>query len=296
MHHGLGRRSRRIKLHGVGFHSHDRANLCGQPHMRHLRQHGVGEILHHQRHPVRLGPARTEEGAGLGFTGLERHAGPAQFAAQPHVLPVVRALVKEQRFARGATVRIDPVTLQLVGKRLLHIQQHAVNSRVLDAQSVQNGVHIRRLGDRAIEIRGQPIHAVLQRDLPDLYYTRKIPIGIVAAQFDLQTFQAIGLNPVRQQHGVFILRLAAGQFALIQRIHATHQMPGRQLAWRRSLKVILRILTREIHGRAGRRLQKLLQRAAHPLGIVCLVNITFMQLAIGIVQRDIKQRITHQRR
>ena len=69
---------------------------------------------------------------------------------------------------------------------------------MLDAQSVQNGVHIRRLGDRAIEIRGQPIHAVLQRDLPDLYYTRKIPIGIVAAQFDLQTFQAIGLNPVRQ--------------------------------------------------------------------------------------------------
>ena len=64
----------------------------------------------------------------------------------------------------------------------------------------------------------------------------------------------------------------------------------------RSLKIIGRILASEIHGRAVRWLQKLLQRTVHPLGIVGLVNITVMQSAIGIVQRDIKQRIAHQRR
>src|ERR1051326_6957632 len=39
----------RIKLHGVGLHAHDRAGMSGEERVRDLRQHRVGEILHHER-------------------------------------------------------------------------------------------------------------------------------------------------------------------------------------------------------------------------------------------------------
>ena len=73
----------------------------------------------------------------------------------------MRALIKEQWFARGATVRINAIAFQLVGKRLFHIQQHPVKARMLGAQAIQNSVHISRLSNRAVKIRGQPIDAVL---------------------------------------------------------------------------------------------------------------------------------------
>ena len=58
-------------------------------------------------------------------------------------------------------MRINAIALQLVGERLFHIQQHPVKARMLSAQAIQNSVHISRLSDRAVEIRGQPIDAVI---------------------------------------------------------------------------------------------------------------------------------------
>ena len=69
---------------------------AGEQDVRDLGEHGVGQVLDHDRHAVGPGPAEAEQRAGERLAGLERHARPAQLAAQPDESPVVGALVHEQ--------------------------------------------------------------------------------------------------------------------------------------------------------------------------------------------------------
>ena len=118
--------------------------------------------------PWALAQQRRQERAGLRLAGLERHARPAQLAAQPHEPPVVGALVHEQRLAGRDAVHVDPVGLQVVGERLLDVEQHPVEPRVLVDQAVEDRVDVRGLVDRAVEVGGQPVDAFLDGDLADL--------------------------------------------------------------------------------------------------------------------------------
>ena len=52
-------------------------------------------------------------------------------AAQAHLLPAVGALVHKQRLARGDAVHVDGIRLQIVRKRLLDVEHHAVDARLL---------------------------------------------------------------------------------------------------------------------------------------------------------------------
>ena len=100
MHFRFGRRGIRIELRRVRLHTHDRPRMRRQEHMRDLRQHRIRQVLHHQRHPIRLRPARRQQRPGLRLARLQRHARPTQLASKPHKFPIMRALVQEQRLAR----------------------------------------------------------------------------------------------------------------------------------------------------------------------------------------------------
>ena len=175
----------RVKLHAVRLDAHDRADSCGQLHVRNLRQHRVGEVLHHQRHAVCLGPAGAEDRAGLRLAGLERDAVPAEFAAEPDQLPIVRALVEEQWLAGGDAVHVDAVRLELVRERRLDVEDHPVKLRLLGGEPIEDFVHVRGVGDGAVEIGGQPEDTVPDADRADLGQALVVPAGVVAAQLDL---------------------------------------------------------------------------------------------------------------
>ena len=93
MHLGLGSGGVRVELHAVGFHTGEGGGVGCEENVGDLGQHRVGEVLDHQLHAVGPGPAKAEEGAGLGFAGFEGDAVPAEFSAEAHELPVVGALV-----------------------------------------------------------------------------------------------------------------------------------------------------------------------------------------------------------
>ena len=111
MHPSFQGRGFGVKLHPVALDPHDRSGMRSEKDVRNLGKHRVGQILDHQVHPVGLGPASAEDGAGLRLARLERDPGPAEFAAEPDQLPVMRALVEKQRLAGGDAVDIDAVGL-----------------------------------------------------------------------------------------------------------------------------------------------------------------------------------------
>jgi len=110
---------------------------------------------------------------------------PAEFAAEPDQLPIVRALVEKQRLAGGDAVHVDAVSLELVRERLFDVEDHPKNARLLGDEPVENPIHVRGIGDGAVEIGGQPEDTVPDADCADLGQALVVPAGIVAAQLDL---------------------------------------------------------------------------------------------------------------
>lgn len=74
---GLGQRGVGIKLHGIGLDAPDCLPVRGEAAMRNLCEHGVGQVLHHDGHPVGLGPAEAEQRTSLSLASLERDTGSA---------------------------------------------------------------------------------------------------------------------------------------------------------------------------------------------------------------------------
>jgi len=103
-----------VKLHSVGFDAHDSADLSGEEDVRDLGEHRVGQVLDHQAETVGFGPAGAEDRAGLGLTGFEGDAGPAEFASEADHAPVVRAFVKEKRFAGGNGMDVEAISFEVV--------------------------------------------------------------------------------------------------------------------------------------------------------------------------------------
>ena len=228
MHRCFRARGFGIKLHCVRLHAHDRSYVRRQQRVRNLRQHRVGQVLHHQAHAMRLRPATAQQCPRLSLARLQRHTRPAQLAAHFHQPPVMRALVQEQRFAGRYAMHVNGMPFQLVRKRLLNIKNHTINPRVLVAQPVKDDIDVFRLRNRAVEISRQPINAARGRNPTHLHQASQVPFRLVAPQFHFQTFQPVPPNPILQQHGVTVLWLLARQFGPLQQIQTRHQMPGNQ--------------------------------------------------------------------
>ena len=140
--------------------------------------------------------------------------------------PVVCALVHEQRLARRDAVHVDPMGFEVVGERLLHVEQHAVEPRVLVEQPVEDRVDVSGLADRAVEVGGEPVDALLDGDPADLEQAVVVPVGVVAAELDLEALEAVLADPVAKQDRVAVLRLGPGQVPRIDRVLAADQVPG----------------------------------------------------------------------
>ena len=89
--------------------------------VRNLSEHGVSQILHHQAHPMSLGPAKREHGPGLGLAGLEGDPVPPQFPSQADVLPIMSAFVHKERFSIGQAMHWNPMHFEVVGKGLFDV-------------------------------------------------------------------------------------------------------------------------------------------------------------------------------
>ena len=95
-------------------------------------------------------------------------------------------LIHEQGFSRRNAVNVDSVILQVVWKRLLHIQNHAVYARMLNNKLVKDFVNVTGIGNRAIEVASQPVGTFFNGDVADVYQSLIIPFSAIASKFDLQ--------------------------------------------------------------------------------------------------------------
>ncbi len=201
MHGRFWHRGGWVELGSVRLYSHNDTGVRGEQNMWHHRQHGVGEVLHHQGHPVRLRPAEREQGASLRLAGLERDACPSQRAPELHQPPIMGTLIHEERFARGYRMDIDGVSAEVVWEGLLDIEDHLPNGGVLLHQAIKGFRHIGRIRHHAVEVACQPRHALLTREVAYRYEPLVIPREIILPQFHLQTRQTIAGYPVVQRRG-----------------------------------------------------------------------------------------------
>ncbi len=145
MNFGFGCGGFGIKLHAVSFNAHNGADVSGEQDVRNLSKHGVTEVLDHEAHAVGLGPAGAENCSRLGFACFQGDAGPSQFAAQTNHAPVVRAFVEEEGLAARDAADIDRMLLELVGKGLLDVENHSVDSGMSVAKFIENFVNVLRV-------------------------------------------------------------------------------------------------------------------------------------------------------
>ena len=118
-----------------------------------------------------------------------------------HKLPVVRALIEEERLARGDAAHVEHVVLQLIREGLLHVERARIDLRLVAQQLVEDLIHILRLLHRAVEVRAQPAHAGGEAEPRHAHDALVVPRRVRAAQFDLQAFQAVLLDPVASSTG-----------------------------------------------------------------------------------------------
>jgi hypothetical protein len=117
--------------------------------------------------------------------------------------------------------------LEVVRKRLFHVEQHPVDPRLLLQQAIEHRRDVFRLLDSAIKIGSQPVDPFLDRDLAYLRQSIVVPRAVITTEFDLEALEAVAANPVAQEDGIAVVRLAAGQLVRFDGILAADQVPCR---------------------------------------------------------------------
>jgi hypothetical protein len=190
---------------------------------------------------------------------------------------------------------VDAVTFQFVGKRLFDVERHSIKARMFVPQAVQHFVHVRRVCHRAIEICGQPVDLFLHGKCANPQEALVIPIGIVAAQFDLKTLQTIAPDPVSQGDRVTVRGLVPGAIGSLNRVESSDQMPGQQAARRRGRQEMCGKSAGKIRGNSRSRLEERGQVPVHELRSVRFIHRPAQSFAVGVMKRYIEQTTGHQR-
>src|SRR5437763_266299 len=99
--------------------------------------------------------------------------------------------IQQQRLAGGDAANIERVLFELVGERLLDVQNHAKNPRVIVPQAIQDVVDVRGVSHRAIKVGREPIDAVLDGNSTYLNHTIEIPGRVGPAQFDFEAGESV---------------------------------------------------------------------------------------------------------
>jgi hypothetical protein len=193
-------------------------------------------------------------------------------------------------------MHIDAVLLQVIGKGLLDVKNHAIEPGVLQNQAIQDFVHISRFLNGAVEVGGKPIDAPIGGDPTHLSETLIIPIVVIAAELHFEALQPIPLYPIGQKNGIPVIGFRAGEFGFVQKILSPNEVPGHELFrcgayeivfWELALKRDLGILGRfQVRG----------EIPIHKLSVVCIVNSAFMQNTVSVVKSDIEGRTANQSR
>ena len=93
---------------------------------------------------------------------------------------------------------------------------------------VEDSAHVGRIPDGAIEVGRQVGDPERQSETPDADDALVVPVGIIAAQLDLEAQQGVAGNPVGQQHGVAVVGLGAGELRGIDWVQPADEVPGFQ--------------------------------------------------------------------
>ena len=105
--------------------------MRGEQGVGNLRQHRVGEVLHHELHPVSTSPTEAKQRPSLGLASLEGDAVPAQRASQSNEGPVMGAFIEEEGNHFAYCVHWNWMRFQIVGEGLFHVGQFFPEGRFL---------------------------------------------------------------------------------------------------------------------------------------------------------------------
>ncbi len=167
---------------------------------------------------------------------------------------------------------------------------------MIAAKPVEDPVDVGGIGHGAVEVGREPVDPFFDREIPDLNGAGVVPYRIVAPQLDLEALQAVALDPVRQQDRVAVLGLLPGQLPGVHWIQSAHQVPGWNTRWRCGRQEVLRVTPGKRNLRPVRRLEKRRKIPAQELRPVGLVDAPAVQIPVGIMDRKVEQRTTHQGR
>ncbi len=191
---------------------------------------------------------------------------------------------------------VDPMRLQLVGKRLFDVEKASISVWVARLQALEDLDNVNRVGDRAVEVGRERGHARLDGDPPDLGEPLEVPARVIPPELDLQADQAVGLDPVAEEHRVTVVGLGAGQLGRRDRVLAADEVPGREGLGPGEDQEIGGIAALEGNAGTFGRFEIVAQVGVHELRVVRLVGRQAEEVAIGVVEGQVEGRAGNERR
>ena len=243
---------------------------------------------------MRPRPGQREERARHRLAGLESDAVPAQCPAGRDVPPVVCAFIEEQPRAAADRVDVDRIGREVVGERLLDVEQLTGQRWMIRRDRIKHLVHVGRLGDGAVEVGTKPRHAMREPDPAHAEEPGDVPVDVVATKFYFQAREAVTLDPVGEHERMAVVRLLPGKVGRLERIEATHEVPREQFGRGFGRKKIGRIPAGEqsaigVVRRHPRVAEEVGQIATEILGRVARECVDAVHLAEGIVNGKVER-------
>lgn len=224
------------------------------------------------------------------FAGFESDAGPAEFAAEFDVFPVVSGFIEEQWFASRDGVGVDVMFFEVVGEGLFDVEEHAVDAGVVVAEVVEDGVDVLGVGDGAVEVGGEPVGVVFDGELADVDDALGVPLLVVAAEFDFEAVEAVGLDPLFEGDGVVVVGFVAGEVVGGEGVEAADEVPcGECFGWRLQEEVVKEFVF-EGDGGVGGGGEEGGEVAIHVVAVVGGVGVLLVGVAVGIVEGLVEDR------
>src|SRR5207245_2868402 len=128
----------------------------------------------------------------------------------------------------------------------------------------------------------------------DARQTVEVPIPIIAAKFDLETFQSVLVDPIFEHDRVTIFWFVAREFRIVKQIETSDQMPGEKFAGRVRNEKIGWILVAEINSgpRGGLEIEG--EITTHEVPAIGGISGELEEIAVSIVHSQIVGGTAHQ--
>ena len=91
---------------------------------------------------------------------------------------------------------------------------------------IEDLAHVGRIAHGAIEVGRQVGDPERQSETPHADEALVVPVGIIAAQLDLEALQGVAGNPIGQEHGMAVMGFGAGELGSVDGVQTTDEVPG----------------------------------------------------------------------